>query len=126
MIKYNSWKPKEDKLLTKLRKDGLNPLKIKELEYLEGRTINAVRSRCQILDITDDRKGLWTNKEYWKMWILIKKGYYTEDISKEIGRSKTTTGNRISNMGLFYHPPSGEPPEELKEEVNKILGENSK
>ncbi|MBZ2166351.1 hypothetical protein [Methanobacterium spitsbergense] len=125
MIKLSNWTPEENKKLIELRSQGMFPSQIKKEGYLEGRTILAVRRHSRILKITTENRS-WTNDELWKVWILIQKGYYTEDISKEIHRTKNATSHKISIEGLFYHPPVGSPPEKYSNIVNELLGDDSK
>ncbi|MBZ2166350.1 hypothetical protein [Methanobacterium spitsbergense] len=117
------WSEDEDNLLIELKGIGLKAPQIRK-EHLPLRSESAINSRASILGVT--HANIWSNKDLWTAWIMNKKGFGTQEIADELGRTKRATSTKMSCKGLFYRPPHSEPPIELKREVMELLRADSK
>ena len=49
----------------------------------------------------------WTYDEFMKCWTLYNEGLSIREISVEIDRTLGATKYKMSQHGLYYHPPAG-------------------
>ena len=47
----------------------------------------------------------WTIEEYQRCWELGQAGLTVREIAEEIGRTKAAVKFKMSDKGLYYHPP---------------------
>ena len=123
MKKSLFWDKEEDKLL----KENIN-LSIKELCLLIGRSDGAIRNRKYVLGLKSNKFPLFTDKEkeIIKEWYTKEDGVNLEELSKFLGRPKTSVSKVAKDLGLTCYGNFTIKEKEIRASkmVNKVKGSN--
>lgn len=63
----------------------------------------------------------WNIDDDWRAWLNYKHlNLSHQESGNKLGRTKAATQARISYKGLAYHPPTGEPPRDVKAKMEEL------